>query len=236
MVTNVGIDNGHPYIEAGADEGEVSFVGSRVSVTRTAARAVAFTLERSVNDGVDWETVLGDVITGDGANLVDWESLSNGTTQYKAVAFTVEGATAETIVTVNADSDALWISGGQAYGTTGRLPFDPGITITAGRERAVKQYAGRSLPVALVGEALARTVAFSGETSDLEDDTASSARLQQITQAPEPLFLFRDPDGNRIYGMLDTVQLQRKASEWHPDGWNSIWTYAFTLTEADRTS
>ena len=34
MTTNIGYDNGHPFIEEGADEGEVSLVGDRLVVTR----------------------------------------------------------------------------------------------------------------------------------------------------------------------------------------------------------
>ena len=235
MVTNIGFDNGHPYIEEGADEGEVSFVDDRISVTRTAARAVAFTLERSVNGGVDWESVLADTITGDGANLVDKESLSNGDTLYRAVAFTVEGATAETIVTVHADSGALWLSGGPAFGVTGRLPWDPSVQVTAGRERALKQYAGRSLPVALTGEALARKVEVSGRTFDapVGEESANVEQLTELAQTETDVFMFRDPDGRRIYGQIGDIQLPRQGVVGSTR--NGMWGYSFTLIETDKT-
>jgi hypothetical protein len=234
MVTNIGFDNGHPYVLLGADEGEVSMVGDRPSITKTAYRAVAFTLERSVN-GEDWETVLGEVILADGVNLVDWESLSNGETMYRAVAFTAEGATAETEITVEARSTAVWLSGGPAFATTGRLPFDPSVHVTAGRQRTLKQYAGRSLPVALVGEALSRVIAVSGTTFDaaiMEQSTADVDRLTEIAQAEEPVFLFRDPDRRRIYGTIDKIEMPRNGV----GSGVGMWGYSFTLTEADRTS
>ena len=34
MTTNIGYDSEHPYVEAGADDGEVSLVGDRLMVTR----------------------------------------------------------------------------------------------------------------------------------------------------------------------------------------------------------
>ena len=232
MATNIGFDNGHPYFEEGADEGDVSFVGDRISFTRKAARAVDFSIERSVDGGVTWEAVLAEVISGDGANLVDYESLSHGTTQYRAVAFTTEGATAETIITVDADSDALWLSGGPAYGVTCRLPFDPQKKITTSRARALKWYAGRSKPVSVTGDRVTTTVAVSGNTNDLDGDTASAERLTELAQLPDPLFLFRDPDGRRIYGQIDTIDLSWDRSDPHEAGYNSWWGYSCTLTEA----
>lgn len=234
MATNIGFDNEHPFVEEGADEGELSLVGDRVSVTSAMARAVAFTLERSVDGGTTWEPVLAETISGGGANLVDWESLSHGETQYRAVAFTVEGATAETTITVEARSGSLWLSGGPAFGVTGRLPFDPSVEITAGRARALKQYAGRAEPVALSGEALARVVSVAGTTADeamAEHSTADVEQLTFVAQLAEALFLYRDPDGRRIYGGIDSIDMSRKGAV----GSNGIWGYAFTLTEADRS-
>ena len=232
MVTNIAFVDGHPVIRAGADEGELALVGGRIRVSSTAARAVAFTIERSIDGGTTWEQVLAESIVGNGANLIDYESLSNGTTQYRAVAFTVEGATAETIITVDADSDALWLSGGPAYGVTCRLPFDPQKKITTSRARALKWYAGRTKPVAIAGDRTTTTVAISGNTNDLDGDTASADRLTELAQLPDPLFLFRDPDGRRIYGSIDSIDLSWDRSDPHEAGYNSWWGYSCTLTEA----
>lgn len=232
MVTNIGFVGGHPVIREGADDGELALVGGRIRVSNTVARAVAFTLERSVDGGVTWEQVLAETISGVGANLVDYESLSYGDTLYRAVAFTIEGATAETEITVPARSSALWLSGGPAYGITGRLPFDPQKKITAGRARSMKRYAGRSRPVAVVGEATTRTVSISGTTNDLDAETASADRLAEIAQLPDRLFLFRDPDGRRIYGVIENIDLSWDKSDPHEGGYNSWWGYTCTLTEA----
>jgi len=189
---------------------------------------VRILVERRVADV--WETV---VELAEGASLVDWESLSFGDTDYRATAFTIENATASTEITVEARSSSVWISGGSRFGLTGRLPFDPVIQITAGRERVQKQYAGRKLPVSIVGEALQRTVAVSGSTSDLEPETASTARLTEIAQSESERFLFRDPDGNRIYGSIGQISMPRQSSEWYEGAWNSIWGYSLTLTETE---
>lgn len=196
--------------------------------TALTARVV---IERSVDGGVTWEYV-AEVTRS--AQMLDFESLSFGVTLYRATAYSMEGATASTTITVIADSGAVWLSGGEGFGVTGRLPLDPKISISAGRARALKQYAGRTRPVPIAGEALNRVVTAAGSTSDLEDDTASSGRLTEIAQQEHPVHMFRDPDGHRIYGMLSDINLPREGSEWHPAGWNSLWGYSFTMTETDR--
>src|SRR5690606_4835152 len=105
---------------------------------------VRIVVERSVDGGDTWEVV---VEVAEYGNLIDWESLSYGDTLYRATAFTAEGATAMTELTVEARSGSIWLSGGAGFAVACRLPYDPGVQVTSGRERALKQYAGRSLPV-----------------------------------------------------------------------------------------
>lgn len=191
----------------------------------------AFVLvERSVDGGETWETVLE---TTEEAYVPDRESLSFGETMYRATAVTAEGATAVAEVSVVADSPSLWLTGGEGFGIAARLPFDPEAKITAGRQRALKQYAGRSRPVALAGEALSRVVSVSGTTTDRDgDDTADVDLLVRLAQVETSLFVFRDPDGRRIYGMVDEIPLARLSSAVHEDGFEDWWGYSFTLTEA----
>lgn len=196
-----------------------------------AVPTVAVLVERSVDDGQTWELVVE--VTED-AILLDWESLSYGVTHYRATAVTAEGATAVAEVDVDARSGVLWLSGGAGFGVTARLPYDPGVQITAGRERTLKRYAGRTHPVALTGQALSRTVGISGRTFDRDEATAGVEELVRIAQLETELFLFRDPDGRRIYGAIGDIQLPRQSSTPHPDGWEGVWGYSLTLTEATR--
>lgn len=191
------------------------------------AATVTIILERDVGTG--WELV-GEFVNH--TSIIDWESLTFGPTEYRATAFTLEGATAVTLVTVDATSGALWLSGGVGFGVTGRLPFDPKVTVSAARERALKRYAGRSKPVALTGEALSRVVAVSGRVTDLDPETANVEQLVRLAHLEQDVFMFRDPDGRRVYGAIGEIQLPRESSMSHPDGWNGLWGYSFTLTEA----
>lgn len=229
MASNLAFDDGHPYLEVGADDGFLFQRGARVGVSDTPAPpAIEVTLERSI-DGVVWEPVAE---TDDIAALIDWESWSYGDIRYRATALTAEGAASVSILVVEARSGALWLSGGVGYGMTARLPFNPTAAISAGRARALKQYAGRQLPVGIVGEALSRAVAVAGMTADAaiaEHYTADVERLTMIAQLPEAVFMFRDPDGRRIYGAIDSMEMGRI----RPVGTNGLWSYDFTLTETE---
>lgn len=231
MVTNIGFDDEHPFVEEGEDEGRLSLVGTRVSVNDSSSDAITVTIERST-DGDVWEPVLPSAPAGDLA-MIDFESPSYGDLYYRATALTVEGAAASTTIVVEARSGALWLSGGASFGVTARLPFDPEVQIRAGRQRTMKQYAGRTRPVAYSGEALSRAVAVSGTISDRLDENADVERLTIVSQLEEPVFLFRDPDGRRIYGVIGEIQMPRQSSSVFGDGWEGIWGYSFTLTEAE---
>lgn len=190
---------------------------------------VAVVLERSI-DGEEWEPVAQ---TDDTAVLIDWESWSYGDIQYRATAFSAEGAATTTTIVVEARSEHVWLSGGAGFGVTARLPFDPSVQITAGRARALKQYAGRSLPVAYTGEALSRVVAVSGVTLQRSVESAPVDDLVRIAQLEGDTFMFRDPDGRRVYGQIGQVDLPRQVGVVDEDGFNAFWGYSFTLTETE---
>lgn len=241
MTTNIGFDeDGLPFLEVGADEGRVVTVQDRLAVEPIPTGHTHFTLERSVDDGATWEQVLDDTPSADGATLIDWESLSYGDTLYRGVATTVEGATAVTEVTVEARSIAIWLSGGVGFGTTCRLPMNPDISRNGGRARALKQYAGRTAPVAYSGEAVTRVWQVAGRVTDRTfiEDSASPDELAELVENTEPLFLLRTPDGKLRYGAVENVQLQRQHAGTYDPGeyrpWNAFWGFSFQFTEATR--
>lgn len=230
MTSNLGFDDGHPYLEVGADEGVFFNELDRVSVSDVDPPAtVHVTVERSI-DGVTWEPV---VETDDIASTIDWEAWSYGDIKYRVTAFSAEGAASVQVGTVEARSGALWLSGGVGYGVTARLPYSPVVQLSGGRQRAMKQYAGRSLPVAYAGEAVARVLDISGMVMDRSDETATVAELEQMAQLPEDMFMFRDPDGRRVYGTIGQIELQRDVATQDDAGHNAHWGYRFTFTETE---
>jgi len=198
---------------------------------------IRVTLERSI-DGEVWEPVAAFQADQLPVNLADWQSLSYGTTFYRAIAFTADQASAVTAVAVLAESPALWLSGGPSYGQCVRLPFNPQVTVESGRARTLKRYAGRELPVAYSGDSVSRTLAVAGTTSDEPlggEITAAVSALDRISTLREPTHLFRDPDGRRVYGVISPIQMPR---ETVADGtlrpWNGVWGYSFSMTDTGR--
>src|SRR5690606_21864179 len=131
----------------------------------------------------------------------DTGSPSYGDIRYRVTAVTPEGAASVSdVVTVEARSGALWLSGGPGFTTTARLPLNPVVEITPGRQRALKAYAGRSVPVAVSGEMTSRVASVSGVTADHPlsgEETARPAVLTGLAHATDDLFLLRTPDGDR---------------------------------------
>jgi len=196
-----------------------------------AVATVAVIVERSIDDGETWELLVQ--ITEESV-LLDRECLSHGDNLYRATALTAEGAASVYQLTVEARSDALWLAGGQGFSVTARLPWNPDVQHTGGRQRALKRYAGRAKPVALTGEGVSLEISVSGTVWDDDENTASPDDLTLLAQIETDLFLFRDPDGRRVYGVIGDIPLPRIGAGRTATGWNAYWSYSFKLTEATR--
>ena len=199
---------------------------STVTATMVPA-AVSARIDRSV-DGVTWEPVMLDTVFDgiDPIHVTDWESRSCGETLYRVTATTEIGAEAETVLTAVSDSGAVWLSGGVGFTTTARLLHSPKVSIGAKRERTTHYYKGRTLPVVYAGESAGRTVNVSGMIPEDAPDVAMVDQLGDLVIDAEPVHMFRDPDGRRIYGSLSGVTLPRRQYQ--------LWDYEFSLEEADR--
>ncbi len=199
-------------------DGEIDNSTSTLSMTPPAVRV---DVERSVDGGLTWFPFI------EASELpvtqTDPEAVSNGVTRYRVTTYSAEDAASVVVHEVEADSPAVWLSGGDGFTQAQRLPYDPAVTITAGRERVVRQYAGRATPVAHAGEAVTRTLDYGGT---LITDEHSPEDLADLVSDPAPVHLYRDPDGRHIYGALGTVQLERHA--------HMLWGFSFQLTETEH--
>lgn len=63
------------------------------------------------------------------------------------------------------------------------------------------------------------------------EESAEVEHLAQVAQLPDDVFLFRDPDGRRIYGAIGDITLPRETAVSDEFGFNAYWGYSFTLTE-----
>lgn len=217
------VDFGDGYLHADWD-------GPPDNSTSTAVRppeTVAVSVERSIDGGDSWETILEP--SEPLQTLIDTQSLSNGTTLYRVMSFTVADAATTQIIPLETVSEALWLSAGDNFQYTARLPFNPSVTIEGGRERSLRRYSGREKPVAYAGEHVSRSVKVSGMILDNEVENADVDALLTLFQDPNALFMFRDPDGRRIYGVVSDVSLPRQGASSS----GGIWGYSFSLDEAE---
>lgn len=182
-----------------------------------------FTVERSP-DGVVWEMV--EPRLDDDSVIRDGEGVTRGSTWYRVTAYSALPSVSSTIVEVIAGSDALWLSGDVGFSRAERLPYNPAVSISQGRSRTVKRYMGRTLGVPYSGGQLSRVVDISGMLADDDPEVAQVDALGELTQTIEPVFLYRDPDGRRIYGTVSDVRMDRTGVGY--------WKYAIQLEETSR--
>lgn len=183
--------------------------------------AVTSDIERSVDGGMSW----GPFVQGAPLPVfvTDTEALSNGVTMYRVTTYSEDDASSVVIHEVTSDSPSVWLSGGEGFTRTVRLPYDPAVSLTRGRERAVRRYAGRPKPVVHAGEAVTRTVDYGGT---LLLDEQSPDELADLVADEAPVHLYRDPDGRHVYGAISDVQLTRES--------HAHWGFGFQLTETEN--
>lgn len=220
-----------PPADAVVSGGWVESRGSvELTVTEGGGVPVAdlLTIERSVDGGVSWEPWIATPSNGVDS-FSDHESLSKGLTQYRVTStYTVNGAASTVVYDVHADSGSLWLSGGDGYTIPARLPFNPEVGAESSRERSMEWYDGRELPVAYAGEAVTNVYSASGWLHGGQEEVSAAWQdLQQLALVRSPVFMVRDPEGVRLYGVISPVSLPRKNGL----GWRG---YSFTLTETDH--
>lgn len=205
------------------------------TVPAGAPQTATITIDRSVDSGETWEPYrdgdhlqLAVVDPGDPRQLTvsDYECLSSGHTLYRVTAYTAIGALASSEGDLLADSDAIWVSGGGQFTNAARLPYDPEVDLDVGRQRTMHRFSGRELGVVVSTEQLERKVQASGTLYDDDEQVASREQLRLVAIDSYPVHMYRDPDGNRIFGLLGNVPMKREA-----DG---VWSYSISLDESER--
>lgn len=207
-----------------------------------ASETSTLTIMRSLDGGSTWDTVLANIDAGQALSplwlgLQDNKGLSVGETHYRVTAFSALGAQAQSaILIIDARSLSTWIGEEPGFIPI-RLPYNHKSSIDMGRERSSETYDSRSLPVAYSGPALTYVVDSGGTiyASKYCDDqlmiedpcglSATRAALREIAQAQGPIFLYRDADGEYLYGVISNIHLTRVKMD--------VWDWGFSITEAE---
>lgn len=196
-------------------------VDASAATLSMAPSAVSADIERSVDGGVTWELFVERAAVP--VFEIDTEARSSGVTMYRVTTYSEDDASSVVVHEVVSDSPSVWLSGGEGFTRTARLPYDPEVSLTQGRERAVRRYAGRPKPVVHAGEAVTRTVDYGGT---LLVDEQSPDELADLVADEAPVHLYRDPDGRHVYGGISDVQLTRES--------HAHWGFGFQLTETEN--
>lgn len=184
-------------------------------------------IQRSRDNGQTWVDLVALPTTSSlNVPLVqDFECLTAGTTQYRAVTYSADQAERlGTPISLAVKSDAIWIAGGSGFATAVPLRYDPKSAFKQGLiSRKVLHFAGRPKGVELTGIQRSRKIDVSATLFD--ENERERALLEELAYMPGP-FLLRDPLGLLIYVSLDGVDLARK-----PPG---IWRVKFDLEEIEH--
>lgn len=160
----------------------------------------ALVLDRSVDGGGSWESVMGDLPPAE-TTLNDFQGLSSGSTLFRATAVTVLGASASTQTVVVTTSDGVWVGAGVGFAGPTHLRINPENLVSMSRSRAQKRYSGRALPVVFDGRQIGRTLSLSA-TVEEKGSPVLAPRLDDLAVADSP-HLWRDHFGRRIFFSLD---------------------------------
>lgn len=167
-------------------------------------------LFRSTDGGNSWVAVTLRLAAGV-HEIVDYQALSNGTTLYRAVAFSPLDAAAITTMPAVAASDSAWLAAGDTFDQPLRLVYDPERSWQGGRTRTTVQYRGSDRPVAYSGESLEDVYTVGGKLiTDGEVDEVSSQMFVDLVNAPSPLVLWRDPEGHHFYASPSGAGMTRE--------------------------
>lgn len=213
----------------GVWDGEPDDSPSRLTMSEA---TVSVDIHRSIDDGETWEHVFGGDYD-DELHVSDFESLSNGTTLYRATGYSLNGEPADAITEVVSDSTALWLGASETFDAVARLPLDPDVTINRTRLRQMEQYEGRALGVAYSSANQTREVTFSGTVPDTDIGIPSATRteLDDVSLNAWPVHLYRDPAGNRVYGICGPLDMARIGTE---ASGNTFWSYSGSLQETEK--
>lgn len=169
-------------------------------------------VQRSIDGGDTWETV-AENLPPQTLEIEDYQGLSSGTTLYRLTAYTALEAQAINQISVVSESQAFWLAVGNDYSLIARLPANAGGPPPLGnspqRERSSEEYEGRTWGVPYAGTTLRQEITTSGVLVEGNPDFADWRTLEQIAFAPQPIHLLRTPLGQRVYGKLGEVPLNR---------------------------
>ena len=183
--------------------------------------AVRNRVERS-DDGLSWVILTEDLpVSG---MILDYQSPSHGSVSYRVTATSELPSSSTTVESIDTQSWAMWIGGGQDFSSTVALRWDPVHSCKMGlAQRKLHRFAGRERPVEMSGRHREKTLSLSAVLFD--EDFPLIQRLEELSYLPAP-FLYRDPMGRRVYCSISGISVDRALS--------GKWSVKIEVEEVDQ--
>ena len=170
--------------------------------------AVRNRVERSDDGGVTW-VILTEGLPVSG-QLPDYQSVSHGAAVYRVTATSELPSSSVATDALEIESWAMWIGGGQNFGFTVPLRWDPVHSCKTGlANRKLYRFAGRDKAVEMAGRHREKVLSLSAAL--LDEDWELLQRLEELSYMPGP-FLYRDPMGRRVYCSVKDFNADRALS------------------------
>lgn len=197
-----------------------------VTIVPATVEITTVDVQRRINGG-EWITLLTGVVLDSVTRLAtvqDTVPITVGTNVYRAIAYSALPSSVMSPEETAVTAETVWgyLSGEAAFATVARFRAMPSFTPTAGRDKEVYHFAGRSKPVQLAGEAVSFALAVAGK---LTSDSATAAEFEALGQA-EGVHCWRGPDGRRVFGSLSPVSTPATRKTLGPN-------VSFAITELD---
>lgn len=186
-----------------------------------AESTATITLWRSIDGGVTWESVAEDLEPG--SVVSDYEGLSNGTTLYRATAYTSIGGEASAEFELAATSRKLWVGAGPGYAQQVSLEFNPSAGASFTVARSALHFDGRALPVPVLGAGRGGELDVSGLVFD--GDAPSLDDIIKLVTGDYITHLVRVP-GIRRYGIIRGINTDRTHAQ--------AWQVSLKLEETEK--
>lgn len=181
-------------------------------------------LERKIDDG-EWELLAAELPPF--TTYLDWSASLTGVNTYRVTAISAlpsESHTLHSVDMTGVDSCDVYLNGGPGFSIVARLHYVDSKNVQTGRERVLKQFAGRSKPVEFSGIVVSRSLTVSARMippDGCRAEQATREELEELFSLPGP-HLFRDPSGRRMWCSLSDLQVS----------YDYLGTVSFTMTEA----
>jgi len=179
-------------------------------------------VERSDDGGHTWAIITEDLPMS--GSLSDYEALSHGAVSYRVTATSDLPSSSVVTKELPIESWAMWLGGGENFGLTVPLRWDPLHSCKTGLvNRKIHRFAGRTKGVEMSSKHREKTLSLSAVLTDENWDLLQ--RLEELSYLPAP-FLYRDPMGRRVYCSVRDVSLDRALS--------GKWQVKIEVEEVDR--